>query len=124
MSRIEQDRLARVRARLGEAVLEPAVWPDLMEEICRSIGAVGSALLQSDVRTPDIPRTNSVDELFRKYFADGWHIRDVRAERGVPLLLGGQTVVVGSGSNHARRDAVRSLLQRVPASAGFSVVFW
>src|SRR5581483_8759633 len=94
MSRIEQDRLARVRARLGEAVLEPAVWPDLMEEICRSIGAVGSALLQSDVRTPDIPRTNSVDELFRKYFADGWHIRDVRAERGVPLLLGGQTVVV------------------------------
>ena len=49
MPRIEEDRLALVGARLGEAVLDPAAWPDLMEEICKEVGAVGSALLQSDV---------------------------------------------------------------------------
>jgi DNA-binding CsgD family transcriptional regulator len=94
MSRINGEALLRTSARLGEAALDPAAWPDLMQEICEAVGAVGSALLQSDLRTSDIPRTKSVDEIFRKYFADGWHIRDVRAERGVPLLLGGQTVVV------------------------------
>jgi PAS domain-containing protein len=94
MPKIEEDRLALVGARLGEAVLDPAAWPDLMEGICKTVGAVGSALLQSDVRTPDIPRTKSVDAIFCKYFADGWHVRDVRARRGVPLLLGGQTVIV------------------------------
>jgi DNA-binding CsgD family transcriptional regulator len=94
MARIAEDRLARVGARLGEAVLDPAAWPDLMEAICNTVGAVGSALLQSDARTPDIPRTKSVDEIFCRYFVDGWHIHDVRAQRGVPLLMGGQTVVV------------------------------
>ena len=81
-------------ARLGEAVLDPSVWPNLMEEICKTVGAVGSALLQGDVRTADIPRTKSVEAIFSKYFADGLHVRDVRAQRGVPLLLGGQTVIV------------------------------
>jgi DNA-binding CsgD family transcriptional regulator/PAS domain-containing protein len=94
MLRIEEDRLARVGARLGEAVLEPTAWPALMEQICEAVGAVGAALLQSDVRTPDIPRTEGVDDVFRAYFAEGWHTRDVRAERGVPLMLRGQKVVV------------------------------
>jgi|SRR5581483_6864788 len=92
MSRIEEDRLARARTRLGEAALEPAAWPNLMEEICKAVGAVGSALLQSDVRTPDIPRTASMAEPLDRYFAGGWHKRDLRA-RGVPLLLRGKAVV-------------------------------
>jgi DNA-binding CsgD family transcriptional regulator/PAS domain-containing protein len=94
MPRIEQDRLELVGARLGEAVLDPAAWPGLMEEICGAVGAVGAALLQSDVRTSDIPRTEGVDEVFRAYFAEGWHTRDIRAERGVPLMLRDQRTVV------------------------------
>jgi DNA-binding CsgD family transcriptional regulator len=94
MPGIQEDRLACIGDRLSEAVLDPAAWPALMEDICKAVGAVGSALLQSDVRTADIPRTKSVEEIFRKYFADGWHIRDVRAQRGVPLLLSGQRVIV------------------------------
>jgi DNA-binding CsgD family transcriptional regulator len=34
-----------------------------------------------------------VDDYFRSYFADGWHMRDIRAERGVPLLLQGEKVI-------------------------------
>ena len=65
-----------------------------MEEICRAVGAAGAALLQSDARTSDIPRTARVSQLFQNYFVGEWHRRDVRAKRGVPLMLGGQQAVI------------------------------
>src|SRR5579872_5020237 len=86
--------LLRTSARLGDAVVDPNVWPQILHEISSAVGAVGAALLQSDVRTPDIPRTEAVHDVFDLYFREGWHTRDIRAERGVPLLLGGQRVVM------------------------------
>jgi DNA-binding CsgD family transcriptional regulator len=85
-------QLQKASLRLGEAVLDPGVWPDLMDEICRSINAVGALLIQSDVRTSDVPRTKSIDEAITRYFRDGWHMHDVRA-RGASLLLAGTPVV-------------------------------
>ena len=79
--------------RLGDAAIDPAIWPEIMEQISACVGATGAALLQSDIRTPDIPRTAGVDEVISSYFAHGWHTRDVRAERGVPLLMSGKKVV-------------------------------
>ena len=64
-----------------------------MQEICTAAGTLGAGLLQSEIRTPDIPRTAGAGEIFRSYFANGWHQRDIRAERAVPLLLSGQKVV-------------------------------
>jgi DNA-binding CsgD family transcriptional regulator len=64
-----------------------------MGEICAAVAATGAALLQSDVRTPDIPRTKSVDEVFGYYFRNNWHVRDIRAIRGAPLLMSGMSVV-------------------------------
>jgi DNA-binding CsgD family transcriptional regulator len=91
---MDEKRLETAASRLGEAALDPTVWPAAMEEICRAVGATGAALLQSDVRTADIPRTAGVVPLFNGYFADGWHTRDVRAIRGAPLLLRGERVVI------------------------------
>lgn len=48
------DRLNSVTKRLGEAVVDPGRWPLLMEEICSAVGTTGAALLQSDIRTPDL----------------------------------------------------------------------
>lgn len=90
---LDMRALARASGRLGEAALDPEKWPDIMDEICRATGSTGALLLQSDVRTPDVPRTPSVDALANCYFGEGWHLRDLRAERGVPLLLSGQAVV-------------------------------
>jgi hypothetical protein len=59
-------KLEDVSHRLGEAVLDPLMWPVLMEDICTAVGAKGAALLQSDVRTEDIPRTAGVTEFFKK----------------------------------------------------------
>jgi hypothetical protein len=61
VERTDFDQLEKACGRLGEAVLDPATWPALMEQICRSLGAAGAILLQTDARTPDVPRTEAVD---------------------------------------------------------------
>ena len=94
MRRIDNRRLEAACDRLGEVVIDPAKWPEVMELICSAVGATGAALLQSELRSPDVPRTASVDELFSNYFRCKWHLRDRRAERAVPLLLRGAHVVV------------------------------
>jgi DNA-binding CsgD family transcriptional regulator len=87
----ELAKLDEVGARLGEVVLDPAGWVGVMEDICAGVGALGAALLQGDARTPDVPRTPGVREVFDFYFKEGWHQRDLRA-RGVPLLFQGRKV--------------------------------
>jgi hypothetical protein len=90
------EELMKAIARLGDAVVDPAKWPDVLDGMSRAVGAEGALLLQSDVRTPDVPRTASISEMMDVYFRGGWHMRDVRAARGVPLQLRGQQVVAAS----------------------------
>src|SRR5579859_7171653 len=92
--KVDSEALLKTSARLGDAVVDPRIWPQILSEISSAVGAVGAALLQSDIRTPDIPRTEAVNDVFDLYFREGWHTRDIRAERGVPLLLGGHQVVM------------------------------
>src|SRR5262245_46336078 len=91
-ARINLEALNQASIRVGETVIDPAIWPQVMEHICASVGAIGAALLQGDARTLDIPRTESVREGFERYFKEGWHERDLRA-RAIPLMLRGQSVV-------------------------------
>ena len=117
--------LEAAEKRLGEAVLDPAMWPVLMDDICQGVGATGAALLQSDVRTPDVPLTASVREYFAKYFAEGLHIDDVRAIRGVPLLLAGKPVVVDQDLFACEREFGKQALYASLEKAGlrwFAVV--
>jgi hypothetical protein len=93
MTKVDIGRLQSVSNRLGEAVLDPAMWTLLMEDICSAAGAFGAGLLQSDVRTPDVPMTTSMREYFKSYFDDQYNVNDVRAIRGVPLLLAGRPIV-------------------------------
>jgi DNA-binding CsgD family transcriptional regulator len=86
--------LEPIRQRLGDLVLDPALWPHVMQELCDALGAMGAALLQSDVRTSDVPVTESVKAPFRRYFDEGWHTKDMRAARGVPRILNGERVVI------------------------------
>ena len=94
MRGIDAGQLEKACALLGDTVLDPALWPQVMEQISTAVGATGAALLQSDVRTPDIPRTASADALLTHYFRNNWHVRDIRAARSVPLLLRGAPVVI------------------------------
>ncbi|MHC2331583.1 helix-turn-helix transcriptional regulator [Bradyrhizobium sp. USDA 4454] len=78
-------------SRLGDAVVDPLLWPVLMESICTAVGASAALLLQSDVRTPDVPRTESIDEGTRFYFANNWQEKDPRAI-GFPRMMAGEVV--------------------------------
>jgi DNA-binding CsgD family transcriptional regulator/PAS domain-containing protein len=91
--RIDAEALRDVAFRLGETVIDPALWPEIMQDICNVVGAEGAALLQGDVRTPDVPKTKGIEDLMRTYFRDDWHKNDLRADRGVPLILRGAKVV-------------------------------
>src|SRR5262245_37090589 len=77
---------------LGAAVVDPALWPVVMDEVCQAGGATGALLLQSDVRTPDVPITASLAEQVVPYFRDGWHMRDDRAARGAARVLRGEII--------------------------------
>lgn len=91
--RINEEELRRASARLGDAALDPSAWREILQQICTAAGARGAILLQGDARTPDVPRTAEIDDFVRSYFAEGWHARDIRAEKAVPLLLAGRKVV-------------------------------
>jgi DNA-binding CsgD family transcriptional regulator len=108
MPQLSLDDLMSASVRLGEAVVDPAAWPSVMEDLSRAIRAEGAALLQSDVRTPDVPRTAAISDMINDYFRYGWHERDVRAARGVPLVLSGQSVVIDQdilSPDEMRKDA-------------------
>lgn len=92
-SALDGNGLLRVSSRLGDAAVDPAIWPEIMGEISAAVGAAGAVLLQSDARTADVPRTPAVKDLIANYFKSGWHARDLRADRGIPLLLRGQKVI-------------------------------
>jgi DNA-binding CsgD family transcriptional regulator len=91
--RMDPEALRQVASRLGETVIDPALWPEIMQGICDAAGAQGAALLQGDVRTPDVPKTKGVEELLQTYFREDWYKRDIRADRGVPLLMRGAKVI-------------------------------
>ncbi len=106
--RIDLDLIERACANLGDVVVDPSLWPKFMDQICQAAGASGAMLVQTDVRTPDIPRTASIDEGIRYYFENNWHTRDMRGVRGVPLLLRGDPVIVDQDfitPDEIRRDA-------------------
>jgi DNA-binding CsgD family transcriptional regulator len=92
IKRVDIRQLQKATSSLGEAVVDPAAWPRVMEEICRAINLAGAVLLQTDVRTADVPRTESFDEPVRTYFNNGWADRDIRSQHGIPRLFTGEIV--------------------------------
>jgi DNA-binding CsgD family transcriptional regulator len=93
MSGIDTYLLEKACARLGDTVIDPTAWPDVIGEISMAAGATGGALRQGDMPTPDIPRSAGIDEAFKVYFAQGWRAMDIRTGRGMSLLQAGQKVI-------------------------------
>jgi len=120
MRNLELSRLDKALDRLGEAVIDPSVWPDLMEGISSGVGATGAILLQSDSRTPDVPHTSGVRDLMSAYFGEGWHTKDPRAERAVPLLFAGNRVVVDADILRPEDIARDPLYRECLAPHGFN----
>lgn len=119
MAPVNSDRLKAISSRLGEAVLDPSLWPSLMVEICRAVNTTGAALVQSDIRTADIPMTGSAQEIFQTYFKNNLHINDVRAVRGTPLLLAGSPIVSDQDIFKSEREMLLDPLYATLDNYGF-----
>ncbi len=128
MGGIDTDRLERARARLGDAVIDPAVWPEIIDQISVAVKASGGVLLPGDVRTPDTPRSAGLDELVKTYFENGWHLRDLRTERGRPLALKGDKVIMDQDIITAQEMRRFAFYNEFLAPQGFKwfavVSFW
>ena len=113
-TKVDIDRLQSISNRLGDAVIDPAMWPLLMADVCSASGATGACLLQSDVRTPDVPMTVAAREFFKSYFDNHIHENDIRAVRSVPLLLADRKVVsdqdIFTSESEMMRDPLYALL--------------
>ncbi len=119
MGMLDVDRLNAASKRLGDAVISPSTWPRLMEEICQAVGATGATMLQSDVRTSDVPMTPSLAEYLQNYFANNYHVSDVRAVRGVPRLLAGAPVIADEDIFSSEQDMLRDPLYANLGAYGF-----
>lgn len=118
MTRLDIGLLERAKSRLGEAVLDPRRWPSLMEAICAAAFTTGATLLQADIRTPDVPVTPSVSDFVRNYFDDNLHVGDIRAAKGVPLLLSGRNVVRDQDIFSSERSMLRNPLYATASKFG------
>ncbi len=108
---VDLRKLDDVTGRLGEVVLDPSGWPAFMDDLCAAVGATGAAMLQSDVRTEDIPRTASITDYFTNvYFPNNLHLTDIRAARGVPRLLGGFDVITDADLFESETEMLRDPL--------------
>jgi hypothetical protein len=63
------DELSQIRAQLGEAVIDGTKWRELLESMCRAIGAEGGSLRQFPNRTVDTP--SSLDGTSNKNLLSG-----------------------------------------------------
>jgi DNA-binding CsgD family transcriptional regulator len=93
MNDIDPARLNKACTHLGDAVIDPTTWPEILGQISEAVGAIGADLVQSDVRTFDIPHSAGLGEMLNAYFGNEWHTRDLRVDRGFPLILNGEKVV-------------------------------
>jgi DNA-binding CsgD family transcriptional regulator len=113
LPRLEFGLFERANSRLGEAVLDPSQWPSIMEDICVAVGTTGAVLLQSDARTPDVPMTPSVVSLLKDYFHNNLHTSDIRAAKGMPLLLSGRSAVRDQDMFRSETEMLRDPLYAI-----------
>lgn len=107
------EELMKATARLGDTVVDPATWPDIMEDMSRAVRAEGALLMQGDVLTADmhasdVPRTASISEYVDIYFERERQFSDVRTVKSIPLMLHGQSIVIDQdivSPDEMRRDA-------------------
>jgi DNA-binding CsgD family transcriptional regulator len=103
------DRSERVEQAVDacyEAVLVPETWSDALHGLARSLDAACLTFYprnpdtsSDDPRNPkrsllDMPTSHDYRELLGEYVKNNWFLNHYRAERGLPLLDAGRTVVI------------------------------
>ena len=102
---MDVEALRRTASRLGEAALDPTLWPDLLQQIAIDAEAFGAVLLQAGVPTVDVPWSPSLGRMREVYYGEGWNARDLRAVRSVAAVRRNLTVL--TDEDLVSRDEVK-----------------
>jgi DNA-binding CsgD family transcriptional regulator len=77
---------ASLTEEFSAAAVDPSRWVTAMDAVAQVTGSVGAGLLPIKGPLPVIPFGKSVEDIFDRYFREGWFERDERY-RGISTLL-------------------------------------
>lgn len=104
--------------KLYEAGFDTALWQEGLESLCRAVGAHSAVTVPriAAENTLLLPSTVEMEDFLKAYVAEEWYRRDLRAERGWPLVDAGQPVVleqdIVTPEDHAREPMYQDFYQR------------
>lgn len=78
----EMDRLAE---SFYEAAIRPEMWRSALHKVSEVFGAEGACLLAWPYNEEAAVWSEGLDEMAERFFAEGWHTRNIRLSRGLPL---------------------------------------
>lgn len=86
----------RAMDRLFDAALVPGLWPDALDQLADSLGAVGAAVVPqaASKQVMGFPSSRSVAHVMDAYVRDGWYLHDLRGERAWPQFARGARVIL------------------------------
>ncbi|WP_366556004.1 helix-turn-helix transcriptional regulator [Aquibaculum sediminis] len=72
------------------------LWQEGLSDLCSSLGAYSAVTVPRVAahNTINLPSTPGMEDFLQAFVRDGWYERDIRAERGWPLVDRGQPVVL------------------------------
>ncbi|MER8753516.1 helix-turn-helix transcriptional regulator [Mesorhizobium sp. M1050] len=103
---MKQERVNKAVDACYEAILTPETWPDALHGLARSLDAACVMFYprnpdssSNDPRSPnrsllEMPASHDYRDLLQEYIKNNWFLNHYRAERGLPLLDAGRTVVI------------------------------
>lgn len=110
--------LAAAVRRVGDAALDPALWPETLDAIARATGSLGGVVLSAEAER-GLPCSDSLRDALTTYVKGGWFAHDPYV-RAVPLHQRG-LVVIDQDIITPEERAVLPFFQefRRPASLGW-----
>jgi DNA-binding CsgD family transcriptional regulator len=103
---LNQEKIEQALDACYEAIVAPETWPRVLHDLARALDA---ACMMFYPRNPDptspnpldpdrpldqVPISSDYGELLEEYVRHQWYLNHYRAERGIPLLDSGKTVVL------------------------------
>lgn len=92
LSQADERRLLR----LYDAAVAPQLWPDILQDLARSVDAVGCCFAIDNVKETLIapPMSPELRDPLTDFVEGGWYAHDLRGRRGWPLLKTGRCVLI------------------------------
>jgi DNA-binding CsgD family transcriptional regulator len=78
--------LTLVAEQLQHAAVDPSVWPDVLSNLSRQVGAEGTFIVSTETRLAGTPGSPEIAGLVEDYYRNRWNERDERY-RCLPSLL-------------------------------------